>query len=551
MRIAHRRFGRLAALTAALVLLGLMLGRPMPAHSESAQGGSRFLSISFTVRPAEMVAPGDVTMTFVITNITNYDIQNVYLSSGDGLLSEPIGQIAAGETQTLVRPHTVTQDELDAGYIAYSVTHDPLRPGAEKVTHSLRAPIVKGEAKPSVDFTRQLSSAAVPKGGQLTITYRLHNTGNVALTNVRIRDSLGDFTGRAERLEVGDSKTFISRVTLAGEAVSSPTLEYSVPSGQGFTLALEATSIPLAASHLDAAFSVGRSVFAPDTADAILTLTNTGNTDYLDLVVTDDVYGGVIADALSLPRGSGPAEVPFTYPVRGESEFRWHITGRTSAGERLDLYTDTVTLPAPQETPAAVITLQAAARTPNISRPGGVTFDFSIANDGNAMAREAVLYEVERGDVRHLAALATGEPMRFSTSYEVAEDSQFIFCLNYIDPEGRQRTVSTQPIDVTISSAGVAPERTSPAGLGLSGQSVKPASGSTASFTILLIVAGTALVVLFTVLAAASLKSYRDRKARAAEQRQRLREELGKTNPFRPVKQQRSGKGGAAKKRKR
>ena len=50
-----------------------------------------------------------MTLSFTIENASDRDAQNVYLSSSDGLLSEPIGQIGAGETQVFTRSHSVTQ----------------------------------------------------------------------------------------------------------------------------------------------------------------------------------------------------------------------------------------------------------------------------------------------------------------------------------------------------------------------------------------------------------------------------------------------------------
>ena len=98
------------------------------------------LFIDTTAQPAMMVAPGDITMTFLIENRSNRPVQNIYLASADGLLSEPIGQLGAGERQTLVRPHAVTQEELDAGLVSYTISHDPQEAGGEKVVYTLDVP---------------------------------------------------------------------------------------------------------------------------------------------------------------------------------------------------------------------------------------------------------------------------------------------------------------------------------------------------------------------------------------------------------------------------
>ena len=92
--------------------------------SAVAEEGRELLDIEMTSRPVEMVQPRDVMLNFSIRNISAVDAMNVYLSSADGLLSEPFGRIAAGETQNFNRQHSVSQEELDAGEITYIISHD-------------------------------------------------------------------------------------------------------------------------------------------------------------------------------------------------------------------------------------------------------------------------------------------------------------------------------------------------------------------------------------------------------------------------------------------
>lgn len=518
----------------ALVLFGA------PARGEAPRGVD-MLDINFSLNPGELVAPGDTTMTFIIQNRSSYEVKNIYLSSEDGLLSEPIGQISAGETQTLTRTHSVTQEELDEGYVRYIITHDSPLPGGDKVTHELAAPVIKSDPRPDVDFTRQLSSEYVAPGGLLTVTYRVTNRGNVPVTAVYVRDELGDFTGKLEKLDVGASRTFISRVTVNTGAHSEASLEYRVPSGDTVTRRLDNAVIHMASSALEVEFSVGRSVFDPDRADAVLILTNQGNDDYYDITVLDDVYGGVIADSITLPSQARPMEVAFTYPVRGEGEYRWRVTGVSQAGEALDVVTDTMTLHDELLSREIDIEMTVAPLTPEINRAGRVTFDVALMNRGTVTARSLRFYEVNRGDVRKLAVLPTGEPSRFTVDYDITQDSSFIFCLDYQDADGRSRTISSDPIEVEITPAGVTPEQLGGAPLNLEGESVK--MGNTSTFTILLGVASAALVSMFTILLVTSLSARQNRRRRAAAQKKKTREDPGKTAAFTPVKgQKKAGK---------
>ena len=498
-------------------LVGMLLALWALALSDSlAENASQqALFIDFTVQPAMMVAPGDISMTFLIENRSNRPVQNIYLASADGLLSEPIGQLGAGESQTLVRPHAVTQEELDAGQVVYTISHDPQDESDEKVVYTLSVPIVKGEQQPGVAFTRQFSSQYAMPDGLMTVTYKIVNTGNVPLSALRIRDSLGDFTGRLEQLDVGGSKSFISRVTLSGDDLSMPVLEYAVPTGDEFSITLDPAPIHIADDHLITSFYVRQAEFNEDVADAILILSNLGNVDYSDITVWDDVYGGVIADEISLPSGARPVEVPYTYPLRGEGEYRWHITGTNSAGQLLDLRTSTIVASNEPESRTMDISLTAQTVTPKINRPGRVTFDFSILNTGTVMARDARLYEVTRGDIRRLAVIPRGErePTLFSASYEQ----------------------TTSPISVQIAPDGVDPQRLDASGRAVEGESVKLGSNS-ATFIVLLIIAGAALTVMITILVVTSIRTKRERMKRIAAEKQRIKAELGRTGSIPTVK---------------
>ena len=242
----------------------------------------------------------------------------------------------------------------------------------------------------------------------------------------------------------------------------------------------------------------------------------------------------MIADSINLPKNGYPIEVAYTYPVRGEAVYRWRITGRSETGEEVDFVTETLSLSEESVDPEIALSLSAVPRTPRINRAGDVIFDIEIANAGNIMAVNALLYEVTHGKVRSFAVLPTGDPTLCTVSYAVKSDAQFIFCLNYTDAGGHQRTISTAPINVEIASDGVAPERPESDDLELKGGSVK--IGTSSTFLILLSIAGIALVSMFIILLITSHRMRRERKARIAAEKQRLKEEMGKTNRFTPIK---------------
>ena len=504
-----------------------------------AEEAAELLQIDLSARPAELVEPGDVTLTFTLENHSDVDAQNVYLSSSDGLLSEPVGQVAAGETQSFNRQHSVTEAELEAGEITYIISHDDPDHPNDKINYIVHTQIQRSDIQPQAEFTRQLSSRSVSPGGTLTITYRVRNTGNVALSNLRVQDSLGDYTGRIDRLEVGQSRSLISRVTMTEDGVSSASLSFNAD-GEGdevFISTLEDVSVALADAGVDQLFSVIPSLESDHTAEALLLLYNTGNVAYREICVTDMVYGGIIADGLELPVGNGPLEIRHSYPIRGEASYRWRITGVSEDGTLLELNTATVDLPAQAQDPSAELLLSAEALTPRIRRSGDVTLRVCITNPGQTGIEDIVLSEDSLGPLRTFAVLGANDSLTREINVHVSEDSRYHFRISYEGPDGPQ-TVSAPPVDVVIAADGVLPEGVRPPFIEFTGTSIK--IGGSSTFAVLLIAGCTVLLVLIILLVVASRKVRLEKQLRIAAEKKR-RKEQGKA-PARNTKNKAKGR---------
>ena len=252
----RRNLVRLARIALLLALTALLLGGPGVAAS--AERGSELLRIEVAVRPEGLIEPGDVMLNFIVENVSEEDARNVYLSASDGLASELVGQIAAGETQSFSRQHSVTAQELEAGEILYILSHDDPADANVKVNYTVRAQIRLSDAQPAVEFTRQFSSRSVEQGGTVTVIYRVRNAGNVPLNDVQVRDELGNFSGRVEVLGVGESRALISRVTVDESATSAAELRYRVEgSDEEYVQTLADAAITLAGADLQGVFTVG------------------------------------------------------------------------------------------------------------------------------------------------------------------------------------------------------------------------------------------------------------------------------------------------------
>ena len=486
------------------------------------------LDVRVSVQPASIVEPGDVTLLFTIDNNSDADAQNLYFSSLDGLLSESIGRIEAGSSHSFSRLHSVTQAELDSGEIVYVISHDDPMRADGKVNYTVKAAITRSDVNSEAEFTRRFSSDSAEAGGAVTITYCVRNTGNVALNSLRVRDELGDFTGRIERLEVGESRTLVSRVIVTGDCVSKASLSYGVEAyeDEAHIITLDDAPISLANPAVNSSFSAGYSAFSSDSADVVLILSNDGSVSYRDIVVTDDVNGGIIADGIELLPGADPVEISISSPIRGDSQFRWRVSGVCDTGKKLDYTTETLELKARTHENPADATALVETSMPKIRRPGDVAVRVYIENAGDADITDIVLRENSLGKVKEFAVIPAGGFIDREIAVNVVEDSEFSFCVDFTDADGWQRTLECAPLGVSIASDGVLPLGQEPSFIEFNGSSIK--IGGSSLFAALLIVGAAVLVALVIMLLVASRRARIEKQIRQAAVRRKKRAGAGK-----------------------
>ena len=527
MRIGTRALAALCALALTWMFGAAAAPRfAAPARAEEAQA----LEIAASAAPETVAGPGEVELTFTLTNVSSETLHGVSLASENGLIAEVLGDIAAGESRTVSRAHDVAQAELEAGEIVYVVACESESAGALDYTVSVE---ISREAEPQVNFLRRISGDQVTVGNTATVAYRVENAGSGTIEGVEIRDPGLGFEARLESLEAGQSELFLHRAAVTETLTSEPTLTYAAAGREEtYTVRLEPREIEAAQGRLNASLVAGVSMSDEETVEVVLRLTNAGDVDYRDIAVYDDVYGGVIADGVYLPAGGDAVEIAHTYPLRGDGEYCWRITGKSDAGARVDFITDTQTVAGSAGEPA--LTLRAEPSMTHIRRAGYVTFTLEIANEGDGMARRVALSEASLGELGELAVVPAGAPTRRTVRLEVTESAEYRFSATYLDADGVERAAEAQPVSIAVGGGGEEPEPETPEAALAEGAPMH--LGDSPLFMVLLIGSCTALAALLAVLLITSRKERKVRKVRAAARKQRIKEEMGKTNRFVPVR---------------
>lgn len=495
------------------------------------------LDIKATIKPASLVAPGDVQVTFTISNPSDYDADNITYTSSDGLHIELLGQIPAGGSQVFpARTYSVSQEELDAGEITFIVSHDGIATDDAPVNYPVSVPITKSEAAPDVEFTRQISSRTVVSGAQVTVTYRVKNTGNVTLTQIRVRDALGEFSRREDTLAPGDTKVFSNRITVNESTVSEARVSYvaEAVSGDSVSKTLDDAQIAVVEESLAATITLDRdSAASGDTVNGVVAITADG-TDFSNVEVTDDIYGIVLADALEIKAGQ-TITLTCSWPVREPSDYRVRVSGIASTGDAIEAVTNTGHVALTGGFSESALSISAVAATPVISRAGGVRVTVAIENTGNAAAHSVMLSEATMGEIRTFALVPTGEPTYRDVICSVKGDARFVFSATFQDETGQSVTILSQPVEITVASGGALPEVVQEEGESFVDW-IKRSFDDSITYVWMLGIAGTVLIALMVTLIVLHFRQRKVRKQKIDLEKQRRREELGKTTKFEPVK---------------
>lgn len=450
--------------------------------------------ITASCRPESLIAPAEITITFTIDNQTGNDCPNFYISTADGLISEPIGSLSSGETASFTRRHSVTEQELDEGKIAYIFSYDDPESQDRKINFTAEAMIARAESRANCEFTRRLSSDTVAPGGSVTIVYNVRNTGNVPIEELHVTDTIGEFFGKVEYLSVGESRSLINRAAISEAITSNAVLTYETEDGSQ-TIALEPVEIGVSSPALSAYLRVESDPSDPYARIGYLTLNNAGDVNYSRVTITDDFTGTVIAEGLLLPAGTART-IEYGFAYRNDRDIRWRVMADASDGSALDLMTNTVHPVSDRESDFPEITMTAQALTPKLKHGGSAKIRLTIENNGSAFARDLRIHEVNLGDITDLAFIAAGGKIVRDVSVEIKADTELLFNLDYIDEDSWPNSIYCEPVSVRIAADGVQPEN-SASGADAVGGSIH--IGGSAAFMILMII-GVVLLIVLTII---------------------------------------------------
>ncbi len=433
------------------------------------------LSVSPSASPSGMAVPQPTQIYLTIVNSATDPITNIRVLREDGELAAEIGALSGSGQSSRVFNETVTPTyrQLRAGGVEYTVSYT-LGEGGDIPVESeqtVLVPLTRLKAEPKLEFTRSPSANYAQPGEEITITYRLRNTGNVALTDLVLRDSLFDEISRVDQLAPGKRVNFTRKLKVEETCESKPQVSYSYANAEARqSVKPDPVMIYLADERLDMKLTCDKSAVAPgELVTLSLELTNRGNVAYDKLEIRDQALGYLS----NVPGEFKPGNVYVLtkrVSIKTTTTFLLSLSGKSVNGSETSARSNMLTVAVSPAVNDINLSITAEPDAVVLDAPGPVNFKITIHNGGEMDIRNVKLSERTLGEIRMLAVAAPGDTV-VEQQYIVEQPHSFVFIADLSDAQGGRLSVLTKPpIDISLKEsaqiyAGASPDVTAVLGL--------------------------------------------------------------------------------------
>ncbi|MET8701711.1 hypothetical protein ABZW10_22995 [Kitasatospora sp. NPDC004723] len=433
------------------------------------------LTVVKSASTGKLVAGEAITYTFEVKNTGNVTLKDVKVTegtfTGSGTLS-PVtcpateaASLAPGATMICTATYTVTQADVDAGSIKNTATGTGTPPtGPPPVSPPSEVTITEPPA-PALAVAKTSSTEKLVAGEKITYSFRVTNTGNVTLKDVKVTD--GPFTGtgtldpvvcpaEAASLAPGATVTCTAGYTVtqadvdAGSVKNSATATGTPPSGPPPVsppgeVTITQPPAPAMTVVKSATSSRPDKLIVGETVTYSFVVKNTGNVTLKDVKVNETAFTGTgtlspvtcpTAQAASLAPGA-EMTCTATYTVTqadvdaGSIKNSATTTGTPPTGPPPVSPPGEVTVPGPSE-PALTVAKTATSSQPDKLIVGEkVAYKFAVKNTGNVTLKDVKVTEGEftgtgtppaiTCPATEAASLAPGATMTCTATYTVTQ----------------------------------------------------------------------------------------------------------------------------------
>ena len=435
--------GRGIALILALLMAGLLM---IPSAAAQPSTG---VDISYSADPAELSAAGTVLIAVTVKNpVGNATMTGVTIQE-NGQIVEELQDIEAGRNRTTNIEYDLSESQL--GQALPLQLHYTL--DGEQYSEAIPVVVKKISAAPSLEFTREVDRNPVEPGGTVNVTYKLRNAGNVAITNIQVKDDELHFNKKLDLLQVGDTQTLTHSLAVEANINSTPAVTFSA-AGQGYAKTLDAMLISVAVPTVDIKTTCDQmNPAAGDTVTIKTEVVNRGNITLKNIEISDANLG-VVHQAQQLEAGKS---LSFEQELKIEKnqtvQFKLSaintVTGSTFTTEGQPLNFQVKLEGNPVD-----LQVQVKADPAELEEPGTVKFTVEMKNYGKNALKDLVISEANSGELEKVTGeLAAGETKTVEINLSVLKSQSYEFTVKAVDTaSGIEGSGRAAPIAINVLS---------------------------------------------------------------------------------------------------
>jgi len=428
------------------------------------------IKVSMELKPTKLSGPQSITVAITVSNVGDGDLPSpVTLYYPDGTKISEFGSptLSAGASKSWKGEWTVTQSELEAGKVTFSVRYsaydgDPDEtgePGLKNHKVNFSKKITYTGAEPEVTVNRTIVPTTAQKGQEVSITYEVANVGTVEVTSVNIKEnaSVSSKSGTIDSIAPGATGTYTFTTTMGSkDLTSAATVSYRA-GGKTYNTKVESATVKYGVVNLSATLKADKKGGAPgDTVKLTLTLKNSGNLDFTNVTVTDPALGTVFSGESVKAGETKVLEKELT--ITETQELQFTVKADETTGNGVETATGRVKVIAMDPTQQIVLTLDAEADRDKVYKiPGTVRFKITVHNDStievkniNVKAVETTLYSFD--------SIPAGGSASFIRDVDISMAGTFQFTATCRDALDQPLSFTSNP--VAIAYAPTTPEPT-------------------------------------------------------------------------------------------
>lgn len=424
--------------------------------------------VEFTIQvtPDSLTAPGDVQVSLRVANTGSTDMKdpvtlydpagNVVASFGDG------GSyiLSAGAFRTWEGTWKMTDEQLNAGEVVYTLKYHLEDDNGDLIAMNATAsaPVAFTGERVNLSVNRTVSPEVVRSGKEVTVTYELYNSGNVDISDVRVKEAISRTAQKVDKLQAGEKKTLTFTAKLGNaDLTSSATITFKAGDDKKTqTLEIAEQIIPKANPNLKIEIaSPSTGVNIGEAARLQVTFTNAGNVSYSNVSVTDQNKGEIFTN-LSIPAGATVTEEK-EFILTEKTTFKVTATLPDNTGETKTLSSNELTVGVFDPEKTLLLTLNLTADQENVQKtPADVRFTLSVTNNSNIKAENITVKHGETA-ICEIDALEAGQSKTIVRDVRISQAGKFRFTATAKDTMNNEVSFDSNTLQLAYAPATPAP----------------------------------------------------------------------------------------------